>query len=413
MGLLDKMLRGYVKRGELTLIDHRGAITRYGAPDSEFAAVTVRLTDNHVIRDVARDPGLGAAEAYMDGRLVIEQGDILDLINIVRGNHRWEDSAGPNRFLKKGGKVRHWLNQLNSRAMSRKNVAHHYDLGNDFYPLFLDEKLQYSCGYFSDLQYTIEQAQLAKMNHVAAKLCLRPGLKVLDIGCGWGALAVHLHQLADVDVLGITLSQEQLVAARKRAADAGVADRVKFELVDYRDVTGRFDRIASVGMFEHVGQPYFRTFFHRVRELLQDDGVALIHTMARLGGPGTTDKFMQKYIFPGGYLPALSEIVAASEQEKLIMADCETWRLHYVYTIQRWYERYTGNRDRIVQMYDERFYRLWQYYLAAGMTLFRDAAMGVYQLQYLRRREATPLTRDYMLRDEERFAAKLGPSHPA
>ena len=408
MWLLDKMLAGYVSRGELTVIDHKGRTYRYGRPDPEFAPVTVRIADAGVPRDIIRDPGLGAAETFRDGRLVLEQGDILDLINIIRGSHKWEDNAGANKFLKKGGKLRHWLSQLNWRGRARRNVAHHYDVGNDFYRLFLDANLQYSCGYFADLSASIEQAQLDKMTHVAAKLRLRPGLKVLDIGCGWGGLALHLHKLADVDVLGITLSGEQLDVARRRAREAGVADRVKFELLDYRDATGRFDRVASVGMFEHVGQPFYRAYFRKLRELLADDGIALIHTMARLGGPGTTDKFMRKYIFPGGYLPALSEIVAASEQERLIMADCETWRLHYVHTIRHWYERYTGNRDKIVAMYDERFYRLWQFYLAASLTLFRDAAMGVYQLQYVRRREATPLTRDYMFRDEQRLLAAAG-----
>ncbi|HEX6375842.1 MAG TPA: cyclopropane-fatty-acyl-phospholipid synthase family protein [Allosphingosinicella sp.] len=412
MWLLDRMLTGYVSRGELTVIDHKGGTYRYGRPDPEFAPVTVRITDSRVVRDIVRDPGLGAAETFRDGRLVIEQGDILDLVNIIRGSHKWEDSAGANKFLKKGGKLRHRLGQFNWRKRARQNVAHHYDVGNDFYRLFLDADLQYSCGYFRDLGNGLEQAQLDKKTHVAAKLRLRPGLKVLDIGCGWGGLALYLHRVADVDVLAITLSKEQLDVARRRAADLGVSDRVKFELIDYRDVTGQFDRVVSVGMFEHVGQPFYRTYFRKCRELLADDGIALIHTMARLGGPGTTDKFMQKYIFPGGYLPALSEIVAASEQERLIMADCETWRLHYVHTIRHWYERYTANRDRIVAMYDERFYRLWQFYLAASLTLFRDAAMGVYQLQYLRGREATPLTRDYMFRDEERLLAAAGPPPP-
>ncbi|HYE26985.1 MAG TPA: cyclopropane-fatty-acyl-phospholipid synthase family protein [Allosphingosinicella sp.] len=405
MWLLDKMLSGYVSRGELTVVDHKGRTYRYGRPDPEFRPVTVRIMDSKVVRDIARDPGLGAAETFRDGRLVVEKGDILDLVNIIRGSHKWEDSPGANPFLKKGGKLRHRLSQLNWRKQARRNVAHHYDVGNDFYRLFLDADLQYSCGYFRDLGNGLEQAQLDKKLHAAAKLRLRPGLRVLDIGCGWGGLALTLHQVADVDVLGITLSQEQLDVARQRAADLGVSDRVKFELLDYRDVTGRFDRIASVGMFEHVGQPFYRSYFRKCRELLADDGIALIHTMARLGGPGTTDKFMLKYIFPGGYLPALSEIVAASEQERLIMADCETWRLHYVHTIRHWYDRYTANRDTIVAMYDERFYRLWQFYLAASLTLFRDAAMGVYQIQYLKRREAAPLTRDYMFRDEERLAA--------
>jgi cyclopropane-fatty-acyl-phospholipid synthase len=418
MWLLDKMLRGYVKRGVLTVIDHRGRTYSYGSPDPEFRPVTVRLTDGRVFRDIARDPGLGAAEAYMDGRLVVADGDIIDLVNIIRGSHKWEDSAGENKFLKRGGKLRHRLSQLNWRGIAKRNVAHHYDVGNDFYRLFLDADLQYSCGYFTDPSNSIERAQLDKKTHVAAKLRLQPGMKVLDIGCGWGGLALYLHQIADVDVLGITLSQEQLEVARERAAALGVSDRVKFELVDYRDVEGPFDRIVSVGMMEHVGQPFFRTYFRRIRALLKDDGVALVHTMGRLGGPGTTDRFMLKYIFPGGYLPALSEIVGASEQEKLIMADCETWRLHYVYTIREWYDRYRSNRDRIVAMHDERFYRLWQFYLAVSLTMFRDAPMAVYQCQYMRRREAMPIQRDYMVDDERTLRAKadalkLEPPPPA
>jgi cyclopropane-fatty-acyl-phospholipid synthase len=405
MWLLDKMLAGYVKKGELTVIDHKGKTYRYGRPDAEFRPVTVRLADGGVVRKIASDPGVGAAEAYMDGRLIVEEGDILDLVNIIRGSHKWEDSAGSNKFLRKGTKLRNLMSQINWRERSERNVAHHYDVGNDFYRLFLDKDLQYSCGYFTDPSNTVEQAQLDKKTHLASKMMLKPGMRVLDIGCGWGGLALYLNRVAGVEVLGVTLAKEQLEVARQRAEEAGVADKVKFELMDYREVTGRFDRIVSVGMFEHVGQPHFRTYFRKIRELLADDGIAIVHFMGRLGGPGTTDKFMLKYIFPGGYLPALSEAVAASEQAKLIMADCETWRLHYVYTIREWYDRYRAHKAEIVAMYDERFYRLWQFYLAVSLTMFRDAPMGVYQIQYLKRRDATPLMRDYMGAEEQRLRA--------
>jgi cyclopropane-fatty-acyl-phospholipid synthase len=408
MWLLDRALRVYIKRGEIAVIDHDGKRYAYGAPDAVFKPVTVRFTDSRVASDIMKDPGLGAAEAFMDGRLVFEQGEIVDLINIVRGSHRWEDSKGKNPFLKKGSKLGHALRTLNWRPASLKNVSHHYDVGNDFYRLFLDEDLQYSCGYFTDPGNSIEQAELDKKTHIAAKLCLEPGMKVLDMGCGWGGLALYLNRVADVDVLGITLSKEQLDLARKRAAEAGVSDRVKFELVDYRDVTGPFDRVVSIGMFEHLGQAFFRSFFHKIREILKPDGVALVHTMARMGGPGTTDKFMQKHIFPGGYLPALSEIVVASEQEKLIMADCETWRMHYVHTLARWYERLKSNEAEAVRLYDARLYRLYLFYLGASMTMFRDAPMCVYQMQYMRDREAAPITRDYMFAAEPRLAAKAG-----
>jgi cyclopropane-fatty-acyl-phospholipid synthase len=408
MWLLDKALAGYIKRGEITVVDHDGKTYRYGAPDAVFKPVTVRFTDSRVASDIMKDPGLGAAEAFTDGRLVLEQGEILDLINIVRGSHRWEDSTGSNPFLKKGSKLGHALRTMNWRPASLRNVSHHYDVGNDFYRLFLDEDLQYSCGYFTDPGNSIEQAELDKKTHVAAKLCLEPGMKVLDIGCGWGGLALYLNRVAGVEVLGITLSKEQLELARQRAAEAGVSDRVKFELMDYRDVTGTFDRVASVGMLEHVGQAFFRPYFRKIREVLKPDGIAVVHTMARMGGPGTTDKFMQKHIFPGGYLPALSEIVAASEQEKLIMADCETWRMHYVHTLARWYERLKANEAEAVRLYDARLYRLYLFYLAASLTMFRDAPMCVYQLQYMRDREAAPITRDYMFEAEPRLAEKAG-----
>jgi len=402
MWLLDKALRSYVKRGEIALIDHDGKTYRYGSPDAEFGPVTVRFTDAKVARDIMRDPGLGAAEAYMDGRLLIERGEILDLINVIRGSHRWEDNEAPNPFLRRGGRLGHKLRTLNWRPSARRNVAH-YDVGNDFYRLFLDPDLQYSCGYFTDPETSIEQAQLDKKTHIAAKLRLQPGMKVLDIGCGWGGLALYLNRVADVDVLGITLAKEQLALARQRAEQAGVADRVKFELMDYRDVAGAFDRVVSIGMLEHAGQAFYRIFFRKISEVLKRDGVAIVHTMARMDGPGTTDKFMQKHLFPGGYLPALSEIVAASEQERLIMADCETWRMHYVYTLGRWYERLKGNEAEAIRLCGERVYRLYLFYLAASKTMFRDAPMGVYQIQYLRDREAAPITRDYMLEDEARL----------
>ncbi len=408
MWLLDKALRGYIKNGQITVIDSDGQTYTYGSGDGRFRPVRIRLTDSHVASDIMKDPGLGAAEAFMDGRLVLEEGDILDLINIVRGSHRWEDSAGPNPFLRKGSKLGHMLRTLNWRPAALKNVSHHYDVGNDFYRLFLDEDLQYSCGYFTDPGNSVEQAQLDKKTHVAAKLRLEPGMKVLDIGCGWGGMALYLNRVADVEVLGITLSREQLSLARERAAAAGVADRVRFELLDYRDVTGSFDRVASVGMLEHVGKSFYRGYFRKIREVLKPDGIAVVHTMARMGGPGTTDKFMQKHIFPGGYLPALSEIVGASEQEKLIMADCETWRMHYVHTLARWYERLKSNEAEAVRLYDQRLYRLYLFYLAASLTMFRDAPMCVYQLQYLRDREAAPITRDYMFEDEARLAAVAG-----
>ncbi|HEY0627311.1 MAG TPA: cyclopropane-fatty-acyl-phospholipid synthase family protein, partial [Allosphingosinicella sp.] len=289
---------------------------------------------------------------------------------------------------------------------SKRNVAHHYDVGNALYDLVLDEDRQYSCAYYTDPSNSLDQAQLDKKAHIAAKLHLKPGQKVLDIGCGWGGMALYLNRVADVDVLGITLSDEQLKVARARAEEAGVADRVKFQLMDYRNVRGPFDRIVSVGMFEHVGPPHYLTFFRKCRELLVEDGVMLLHTIGRMGGPGSTDAFTAKYIFPGGYIPALCEVVKASERAKLIASDVETLRLHYGYTTAEWYRRVTERRQEIVAMYDERFFRMWQFYLAGATVTFRHGGMLNYQIQYIRDRHALPITRDYMHQAEAALRAQ-------
>jgi cyclopropane-fatty-acyl-phospholipid synthase len=412
MRLLDKMLASHVRRGELTIVDHKGRERRYGVPDPELRPVTVRLADRMTPFRIARDPAVGTAEAFMDGRLILDEGEILDLVLLIRRNRRWEDRDAPGKFLRKGSRLARPLAHLNWRRSARRNVAHHYDIGNDFYRLWMEADMQYSCGYFTDPGNSLEQAQLDKKAHLAAKLHLKPGQRVLDVGCGWGGLALYLNRVADVDVLGVTLSTEQLALARERAAAAGVADRVKFELLDYRDVTGTFDRIVSVGMFEHVGPPFYRGFFRKLRELLAPDGVMLLHTMGRMGRPGTTDRFIQKYIWPGGYIPALSEIVGASEHSRLIMADCEALRLHYPPTVLHWYERFKACREEVIERYDERFYRLWLFYLAAGLSMFSDGGMTVYQLQYLRRREAAPSTRDYIYDTERRLHA-LDRAEPA
>jgi len=414
MRMLDKMLSRLMVRGELTIIDPSGATHHYGAPDPELEPVTVRVRDARVAFSIARDPALGTAEAWMDDRIVLEKGEIIDLVRLIRRNLRWEERNRSGSFLKKSGKFRHRLEMMNWKSRAKRNVVHHYDIGNALYRLFLDPDMQYSCAYFTDPSNSIDQAQLDKKAHIASKLLLKPGQRVLDLGCGWGGLALYLNRVADVDVLGVTLSEEQLKVARQRAEAAGVSDRVKFELIDYRDVEGEFDRIVSIGMFEHLGPPYFRTFFRKCRSLLKPDGAMLIHTMGRMGKPGTTDKFIIKYIFPGGYLPALSEIIGASEQERLIMADCEALRTHYTHTLRAWYEKFKANEEEVVRLYDRRFYRLYSFYLAASMTMFSDGAMIVYQLQYLRSRYAAPFMRDYMLEDEKRLrAAEPVPITPA
>jgi cyclopropane-fatty-acyl-phospholipid synthase len=407
MQLLDNMLDRLLKRGELTIIGPRGQSRRYGTPDPELKPVTVRVMDDRAALQVVKDPALGTVEAWMDDRLRIEQGDILDLVMLIRRNGRWEERPGRSKWKPKTSRLRHHLNTLNGKVAAKKNVVHHYDIGNDIYRQFLDADMQYSCGYFTDPGNSIEQAQLDKKAHIASKLYLQPGQRVVELGCGWGGLALYLNRVADVDVLGVTLSKEQLAVARERAAAAGVSDRVKFELMDWRDVPGTFDRVVSIGMFEHLGTAHFQTFFRKVKELLTPDGVSLIHTMGRMGKPGTTDRFMQQYIFPGGYLPSLSEMIVASEKERLIMADCEALRLHYVYTLRAWYHRFKANHDEVVRLTDERFYRLYAFYLAASSTMFSDGGMIVYQLQYLESRYAAPITRNYMLEDEARMAAMM------
>jgi cyclopropane-fatty-acyl-phospholipid synthase len=405
MWLLDKLLRRVIHSGELIIVDHDGRHYRYGAPEPGRAPVQVRLTDPRAAFDIARDPRLGAGEAYMNGRLVVEQGDIAALVDLVRSNRPWERGGGKLGLRAKAGTLTTRIGRLNWERRARRNVAHHYDLSDRLYDLFLDRDRQYSCAYFSDPANSLDQAQADKKAHITAKLHLRPGQRVLDIGCGWGGMALYLNRVADVDVLGITLSEEQLAVARRRAAEAGVADRVRFELIDYRRVHGRFDRIVSVGMFEHVGPPHYRTFFRKCRSLLADDGVMLLHTIGRMGKPGTTDAWTAKYIFPGGYNPALSEIVAASEQAKLMVADVETLRLHYAHTIAHWYARVTASRAEIVALYDERFFRMWQFYLAGAMAAFRHGWMVNYQVQYIRSRHALPITRDYMNEAEQRLRA--------
>jgi cyclopropane-fatty-acyl-phospholipid synthase len=410
MWLFDKFAKKALKKGQLSIIDGDGKRYDYGVPDPDRRPVVVRFADTRVGNYIARHPRLGAAEAWMDGRMTIEQGDIAGLIDLIRANGKWErgnGQLGPKSPLRRlAGGISARLDSVNRIARSKRNVAHHYDIGDRLYDLFLDVDRQYSCAYFRDPDNSLEQAQLDKKAHIAAKLALRPGQRVLDIGCGWGGMALYLNRVADVDVLGITLSEEQLKTARRRASEAGVADRVKFELIDYRELTGSFDRIVSVGMFEHVGVPNYRTFFNKVRSLLTEDGVMLLHTIGRMGGPGITDTFTAKYIFPGGYNPALSEIIGASETQRLIPADIETLRVHYAMTLRHWYDRCVAHQAEIEAMFDARFYRMWVFYLAGAMSAFRHGGMCNYQIQYIRNRWALPLTRDYQREEEARLLAK-------
>ena len=402
--LLDKVVRG----ARLTVVMPDGSARTFGDPGTG-KAMTVRVTDRRALFDIARNPRLGLGETYMDGRITVEDGSILDLMRLIVGSNRWERKGEGRAALNKGKKKWRALFRRNPAAKSRTNVAHHYDVGNDLYRLFLDDDMQYSCAYFTDPSNSLQQAQSDKKAHIAAKLYLKPGQRVLDIGCGWGGTALYLNRVADVDVLGITLSEEQLKVARQRAAEAGVSDRVKFELIDYRSLTGTFDRIVSIGMFEHVGAAHFDEFFATCRNLLAEDGVMLLHTIGKYGKAAAPDPFTDKYIFPGYHLPSVSQLAASTERARLITSDLEILRVHYAYTLNHWYDRAMANEKRIVELYDERFFRMWTFYLAGGVVAFENGSMCNFQAQYVRDRYALPLTRDYMIETERRYREMEAP----
>lgn len=399
MWLFDRLFKRFMQDGELVVIDPAGGERRYGRP-SNRAPVRIRLADNATARAIALNPALGAGEAFMDGRLVMEEGDIFALLDLVTHNLRWERD-NPVRFaLWRQARLAAWWDGINFERRSKRNVAHHYDLDDRLYDLFLDPHRQYSCAYWAPGITSLEAAQEAKLAHIAAKLDLKPGSQVLDIGCGWGGLARYLHKVSGAQVTGITLSEEQLKYARAEAVRQGLTG-VDYQLIDYRQMSGQFDRIVSVGMFKHVGLPHYQQFFDTVERLLATDGVALLHTIARADGPGATDPWTAKYIFPGGYSPALSQIVPAVERAWLWITDIEVLRLHYAHTLKAWYDRCAAQEDAITALYDARFYRMWMFYLAAAWCAFaNDGHMNV-QIQMTKRRDALPLARDYM-RDVEK-----------
>ncbi len=408
MWLLDKLLRKLFHKGEFTVIDHDGKTYHYGAPDPVHGGIKVRLTDRGASFHIAKDPRLGAGEAYMDGRLVVEPPhDIRDLLLFARYNAPWERPGAlkPQSLVRRAaGTIVGKLDQINWRSRSARNAEHTYNLTRRLYELFLDEDRQYTCAYYRDPSDSLEQAQLDKKAHLAAKLHVKPGMKVLDVGCGWGGLALYLHRHYDVDVLGVALAPDQIAFANERAAAAGVADRVRFELKDYREVEGQFDRIVNVGLIEHLGTPHYPTFYKHMHRLLKEDGVMVSHCCGRMGAPaGTTDAWTRKYIFPGGYIPALSELVAEAERNRLIVSDTEAVRYHYALTLEEWYHRTNAARDEIVALYDERFFRMWQFYLAGAEAAFRYGGLVNWQIQYLKRRDAIPMTWDYMFEEERRL----------
>jgi cyclopropane-fatty-acyl-phospholipid synthase len=405
--LLNYLLGSFIQRGNLQVTTARGRTFSVG--DGTGKRVAVRFLTCSAELGLVLNPELKVGEAYMNGDLIIEEGTVLDLVSLAVGqNHKdpqWTRVQALARFL--------WrrLLQFNPRGRARKNVAHHYDLDRGLYSLFLDADLQYSCAYFDKPGLSLEDAQLAKKRHLAAKLQLpqaSPGelkpasnhsasqLRVLDIGSGWGGLALYLAEISKACVTGVTLSAEQLGASRARAVEKGLAHKCEFQLQDYRDVEGRFDRIVSVGMFEHVGKPHYREFFQKCFDLLADDGIMLLHTIGRLDGPADTNQWIWRYIFPGGYAPALSEIVPFVERSGFIISDVEVLRIHYAETLRHWRDRFIANRDEATSIYDERFVRMWEFYLSGCEAFFRHGGLAVFQIQLVKDINAVPLTREYM-----------------
>ena len=399
---IDAFVQDLFKVGDLEFTLPNGR--KIMAGDGTGPKLAVRISGATTLARLIANPSLGAGEAYMDGRLVIEQGTINDLVDLATRQ------LGPRPRRRRPGAVRRWLtrlaNERNVRRTAKRNVAHHYDLSAEFYRSFLDEDLQYSCAYFETPDASLEDAQLAKKRHISAKLALTPDQRVLDIGSGWGGLGLSLAAWTGAKVDGVTLSKEQLGVAVARADAAGLANRVKFFLTDYRDVAGPYERIVSVGMFEHVGRPQYQEFFDKIAALLTDDGVALIHSIGRTEGPSTTDAFTAKYIFPGGYIPALSEVLPYVERAGLWVTDIEILRLHYADTIRLWRERFARDRARLVEIYDERFCRMFEFYLSGAEVSFRHGGHMNFQIQLAKRKDTLPLTRDYIGENERTLVAK-------
>ncbi len=402
--LFGRLLRGFLKRGELTVIDADGETHRFGDP-ARGPTVTIRLLDRALHSRLFFNPRLGIGEAYMDGTLTVENGSVYDLLDLIGLNTGTGTLNALDRWVTRARMLWHRRRTNNVPGRSRRNVAHHYDLSGNIYDLFLDADRQYTCAYHPTPDVTLEQAQQAKKNHIAAKLLLEPGQRVLDMGCGWGGLSLYLAEITDVDVTGVTLSVEQYKLATRRARDRRLQDRVRFQLCDYREVEGPFDRIAAIGILEHVGTPHYRGFFENIGRLLTDDGVALMHTISHMDEPYPTNPWLDKYIFPGGYCPALSELVPAIERANLWITDIEILRLHYAETLRHWRERFMANRDEAARIYDERFCRMWEFYLAGCEMVFRRQGHMNAQIQVAKSVDAVPLVRDYMVDWEREHAA--------
>jgi len=399
---LPKLFSKVIHKGKLKLIDHVGNSQVYGGT-ADGPSVALKIHKASTDWKIIINPELKAAEAYINGDLSIEEGDLYDLMEIFYINRRAFDMNPTQIFWNGLAKKVKRLQQHNPIARSRENVKHHYDIGNDLYKMFLDADMQYSCGYFPTGKETLEEAQVAKKRHIAAKLDIQDGQEILDIGCGWGGMSLYLASIANVRVTGVTLSEEQLKIAQERAKAAGLSDRVTFKLQDYRHVTEKFDRVVSVGMLEHVGAHHLREYFLNVRDRLAPNGLALIHSITTKSPPGITGPFIRKYIFPGGYSPAMSEAISAIEKTGLWVTDIETWRKHYGYTLHEWRKRFVANKEEVLKLYDEKFYRMWDFYLAACEGVFMHGSAMVFQIQLGRERDSAPISRSYIEKEESRI----------
>jgi cyclopropane-fatty-acyl-phospholipid synthase len=401
--LLRRIVERIVKTGNLKITSADGKTYHFG--DGEGAAVHLRFNTARAERAVALHPTLALAEAFMDEELDFIEGDVLAFLHLAYNNMGPGGTDAAVARLMEGMRVAvRGLQQINTAARAKRNVESHYDLSGEIYKLFLDEDMQYSCAYFERPDMTLEEAQLAKKRHIAAKMRMKPGQSVLDIGCGWGGMALYLAKTFDADVLGVTLSTEQYGVATERARAQGLDNRVHFEIRDYRSLSERFDRIVSVGMFEHVGVNYYRTFFDKCKTLLKPEGVMLLHYIGRSGPPSATNAFIRKYIFPGGYIPALSEVMPHIERAGLVITDIEVLRIHYAETLKNWRERFLANRDRAKEIYDERFCRMWEFYLSGSEAAFRWQDMVIFQLQITKKNDTLPLTRNYIDKAEKSLA---------
>ncbi len=405
MRLLPHLLTRFVRNGRLTVVFSDGGRQSFGS-GANGPSVTIRLTDAAVEREIFFNPELKAAEAYMDGRLIVEDGgtafDLLSLFSVNRGGL----AAHPvQKALRKTWRMLRRSHQNNALGLAAKNVRHHYDIPPKFYQLWLDETMTYSCAYYTSPDVGLHQAQIDKLRHIAAKLKLEPGMRVAEIGSGWGALATFLARNYDVTVTSVTLSPEQIAVARERAEREGVADRVTFLEKDYRELEGTYDRVVSIAMMEAIGIAFFDTYFTTIKRLTKPGGFALVHCIGRMSPPGTTAPFIRKYIFPGGYVPALSEVFASLERTGTWCADCENLRLHYYWTIRDWRLAYEARRAEAVAMMGERFCRMWDFYLASVELGFLNGSNFVFQMLLSNERDAVPVIRDYIVDEERRLAA--------